>query len=337
MDPLGKLLETVHLGGSLYFRSELGAPWGIEVPPSGVAQFHVVRRGRCWLRPCAGAPFPPQLLEAGDLVVLPHGSAHVLADDRDTPAVPLPDLVPCDLASPEDLDCCRPMRAGGGGAPATLICGFFRFDTGLAHPLLDVLPTVIVLRGDGGRARRWLESSLDLIADEVTAARPGSAALVNRLTEALFIQVLQAYIAEADHASPSWLLGLRDTQVARALGAIHGDPRRDWSVASIAAEVGLSRSAFSARFREMVGEPPLQYLTRWRMQVAANHLRAGRLTLAEVADAVGYGAEASFARVFKRLVGEAPGAFRRRSRDHARAGTAAASVPAARSADAPRG
>ena len=310
VDALASLLETVHLGGSLYFRSELGAPWGMNVPASREAQFHVVRRGRCWLLPSDGS-FNPQPLDAGDLVVLPHGSAHILVDDPATPPVPLADLLGCNVDVPADILPLSPAHLGGDGACTTLICGFFTFDTGDAHPLLDVLPAVLTLRGEGGRARRWLESSLDLIADVAVSDRPGAAALVNRLTEALFIQVLQAYLEEADPAGPSWLAGLRDARLARALGAIHGEPASDWSVGTLAAHAGMSRSAFSARFRELVGEPPLQYLTRWRMQVAANLLRAGELSVMEVAEAVGYGAEASFGKVFKRFLGVGPGGYRR--------------------------
>jgi AraC-like DNA-binding protein len=313
MDALASLLETVHLGGSLYFRSELGAPWGMEVPASQEAQFHVVRRGRCWVLPTAGSRFEARELVAGDIVVLPRGTGHVLADDPGTPIVPLMDLLPSDVESPQDLDRSAPLRHGGDGAQTTLICGFFTFDSGAAHPLLAVLPEVLHLKGEGGRARHWLELTLDLIADEIIAGRPGGEVLVNRLTETLFIQVLQSYIEDAEHPSPNWLAGLRDPSMARALGAIHSELDMDWSVATLAARAGMSRSAFSARFRELVGEPPMQYLTRWRMQVAANHLQAGRLTLGEIAYSVGYAAEASFSKVFKRFLGEAPGAYRKRA------------------------
>lgn len=311
MDALSSLLESVHLGGSLYFRSELGAPWGMEVPVSDAGQFHIVRRGRCWLLPSNAGDFDPLHLEAGDIVVLPHGNAHILADDRRTPVVPLLDLIDGNIADATPADTREPLRYGGDGDQTVLVCGYFTFDTGSVHPMLSVLPSVLFLRGEGGRARSWLESSLDLITLEAAAGRPGGEALVNRLTEALFIQVLQTYIQEMDHPDPNWLTGLRDPHISGALGLIHGQVGEPWTVAGLAAQVGMSRSAFAARFGAMVGESPLQYLTRWRMQVAANHLQDGRLSLAEIAEVVGYQAEASFSKVFKRFTGVAPGAFRR--------------------------
>ncbi len=311
MDALADLLNTVHLSGSVYFRSLLSAPWGMEIPASQTAQFHVVRRGRCWLLPTDASTFPAQHLEAGDIAVLPRGDAHILADERDTPPVPLQELVPCDLEDPTPQPAAEPLIMGGGGAQTTLVCGYFKYDSGAAHPMLSVLPTVLCLRGEGGRARSWLESSLDLITEEAAAGRPGGETLVNRLTEALFIQVIQTYIEEMDHPDPSWLSGLRDPQIAGALGLIHGEPGSAWTVGALAERIGMSRSAFSARFAALVGEPPLQYLTRWRMQLAANHLQGDRLSLAEIAETVGYGAEASFSKVFKRYLGVAPGSYRR--------------------------
>ncbi len=310
-DALTSILESVHLGGSLYFRSELRAPWGLEVPASDAAQFHVIRAGSCWLRPSVAGGFDAMALSAGDIVVLPHGDAHVVADGPATPAVPLQELL-AHVPEGERDPVHAPLRIGGDGAQADLICGFFSFDHGSAHPLLSVLPPVLSIRGEGGRARSWLESSLDLIAQETIAGRPGRGALFDRLTEALFIQVLQTTIEELAYTGPSWLAGLRDPLIGEALGLMHAHADDAWTVQSLAARVGMSRSAFASRFRGLVGESPLQYLTRWRMQVAANHLREGHLTLAQVADRVGYRAEASFSKVFKRYLGVAPGTYRRR-------------------------
>lgn len=310
VDALSQVLESVHFHGSLYFRSELTAPWGMSVPASDTAQFHVVRRGQCWLFSVEPEAPPALRLEAGDIVVLPRGDAHVLADTPVTPAVPLQELVDRHLAQPHAQR--APLRFGGDGAGVTLICGYFRYDAGAVHPLLSVLPDVLHLSGEGGRARPWLETSLDLIAEEVRVGRPGAEAITNRLTEALFIQVIRAHIESVDQARPSWLAGLGDEQIAHGLGVMHAEVDRPWSVEALAHRVGMSRSGFSARFRELVGEPPLQYLTRWRMHQAATHLKEGRLSIAEIAAAVGYGAEASFSKVFKRFMGDAPGAYRRR-------------------------
>jgi AraC-like DNA-binding protein len=249
----------------------------------------------------------PRRLEAGDVVLLPHGHAHALADDPGTRAEPLLELIARHTTGPGHC----PLTFGGDGERVTLICGYFTFSSSDVHPLLSVLPPLIIVHGEGGRARSWLESTLDLIADESVHDRPGGETLINRLTEALFIQVLRSHLAEDHDGSSSWLAGLRDPQIARALGLIHREPQRRWTIDDLAAAVAMSRSGFAARFRDLVGEPPLTYLTRWRMLVAATHLRDAGLTLPEIADRVGYQAEASFSKVFKRLWGVAPAAYRR--------------------------
>ncbi len=316
MDALTDILETIHLRGSLYCRSELGAPWGMAIAAGSDAQFHVVRRGRCWLRLTTEPDTAPILLEAGDMVVLPRGHAHQVSDHPDTPVLPLEEFLRCQ-APPADQPppACSLLRHGGDGEQTTLVCGYFRFDRGRAHPLLSVLPPLLLMRGEGGRARPWIESLLDLIAGEAANPGAGGEILINRLTEALLIQVIRAHLASTENPAPSWLAGLRDPQIAAALALIHHQPEQRWTLEQLAARVGLSRSGFAARFRELVGEPPLQYLTRWRLQLAANHLQQDRLSLAEVAHAVGYRSETGFSKSFKRLLGIAPGSFRRQARN----------------------
>jgi AraC family transcriptional regulator, alkane utilization regulator len=307
MDALTDILKTVSLQGSVFCRSELTAPWGIAFSAGDAAQFHVVRRGRCWLSVDeTGHVDPPLRLDAGDLVMLPKGQAHVMRDDPRTPPTPLMQLLRRD--SP---DSCGPLVFGGGGESVTLVCGYFRFLSGVVHPLLSILPSVVVLRGEGGRARSWLESTLGLMAEEAVAARPGREKLIDRLTEVLFIQVLREHLEEQGATAPSWLAALKDEQMAAALGMMHRQPDLPWTIQELASRVAMSRSAFCTRFRELVGEPPLQYLTRWRMEVAASHLREARLTLPEISTRVGYQAEAAFSKVFKRLWGMAPGQYRR--------------------------
>ncbi len=309
MDALTDILRSVHLQGSVYCRSELSAPWGFSVPKSERTQFHVVRRGRCWLLLEGARRTEPVLLEAGDLVLLPCGSAHVMADSLKTRALPLERLIREHL--PPDGG--KPLVYGGRGEGTTLVCGYFDFARGTVHPLLSVLPTLVTIRGEGGRAHSWLESTLDLIAEESTAGRPGGETLIDRLTETLFVHVLRRHLEQPGPPNPSWLLGLRDPNLAGALGLIHRQPEQAWTVATLAQRVGMSRSAFAARFRAMVGDPPLVYLTRWRMQLAADKLRASQLNLSDVAEQVGYQTEASFSKVFKRLWGVAPATYRRRA------------------------
>ncbi len=307
MDALSDVLRAVHLSGSLYFRSEPSAPWGMEIPSGDTAQFHILRRGRCFLQMEDSEPI---LMEAGDMAVFPEGMAHAVVDDPRTNPLPLQQLIE---QRDESEESCA-LIYGGGGEQATLICGYFRFDKSQVHPLMTVLPPMILLRGESGRAQPWLESTLDLIAGESCSRNPGSEILIDRLTETLFIRVIRSFLNDpaADKLNPSWLAGLRDAKIGEALGYIHHLPQEAWTVDVLARRVGMSRSSFSGRFSELVGEPPLKYITRWRMQLAAEHLKDEKLSLAEIAKKVGYQAEAAFSKVFKRMWGVSPGTYRRR-------------------------
>ncbi len=304
MDALTDILRTVHLSGSVYFRSDISAPWGMEISAQDIAGFHVIRQGRCWLTMLDEGDNTPILLEAGDLIVLPHGHAHVLADDPQTKPEKLEHLISQHKPG-------EPFYVGGGGPIVTLICGYFDFATGHVHPLLSILPSLIVIRGEGGRAQQWLKSTLDLIAQESTQNRPGSEIIIDRLTETMFIQVLRSYLAENEEGNQDWLNGLKDEQIANALALIHRQPEEHWTVESLANKVAMSRSSFSARFKLLVGEPPLRYLTRWRMELAATHLREAKLSIIDISEKVGYQAESSFSKVFKKMWGIAPGAYRK--------------------------
>jgi len=312
MDALTDVLQTVHLRGSLYFRSELTAPWGLAIPAAALAQFHAVRRGRCWLHLDRDASAEPLPLEPGDLVILPQGDAHRLTS-APTGVVPEPleRVVQCH----QKPGAPKPLVYGGGGAAVTLICGYFVFEAARpgVHPLLSVLPPLISLQAAQGRGPSWLESILDLIAAEAADPRPGSETVVDRLTETLFIQVLRSYLESEAASGPSWLAGLRDPRIAEALGLMHREPAERWSVESLATRVGMSRTSFANRFRELVGETPLRYLARWRMQRAAQALRDGSASLPEIAERVGYRAEAAFSKVFKKMWGVAPGQYRRQA------------------------
>ena len=308
VDALTDILKTVHLEGSLYYRSELTAPWGMSVPESTAAQFHVVRRGRCYLS-IPDETREPLSMESGDLVLLSHGPRHALADSPATHPIPITDIL--SQVGRTFEDCHMPLRYGGPGAETHLICGYFEFESGHVHPLLAALPNLIVIRGEGGRPLPWLESILDLLSIEVDSRRPGTETVVNRLTETMLIQILRAYLATASEESASWLQGLKDPQIGQALGIIHRQPDESWTIDSLASTVGMSRSGFADRFRSLIGEPPMQYLTKWRMELAATHLRRSRRSLSEIAGMVGYQAEPAFSRVFKKLWGTSPGAYRR--------------------------
>jgi len=314
MDVLTDVLETVRVVAACYGRLEATAPWGIRVRPGEDAKFHVVLEGHARL--VVDGVDEPIELSAGDIVALPHGHAHSLIDDPSLTAS-LADDAGVTAQPLEELLVCRPrgdnsvLRVGGGGQSSTIVSGRFRFEDRRNNPLLSVLPPVITLRGEMGKSVRWLEPTLRFIACEAQSGRPGSQTVIARLADVLFIQIVRGHLASLPVNGSGWLGALADAQIGAALGHIHQNPEQDWTVQSLASKVAMSRSAFASRFMRLVGEPPLSYVTRWRMQKAAGMLRDGKQTLAEVAAQVGYDSEAAFSKAFKRAVGSAPGAYRR--------------------------
>jgi AraC-like DNA-binding protein len=304
-DVLTDVLETVRVGAACYGRVEAAAPWGIGVPADEEdAKFHVVLAGECWLD--VDGQLEPIHLRGGDLVALPHGHAHTLRDAPGSAIRPLAELTVLGGGK------CQPsISTGGSGASATLVTGSFHFEDRRNNPLLAVLPPVIVLPGELSRNVLWLEPTLKFIACEAASGRPGAQTVVSRLADVLFIQIVRGYLASLPAGASGWLGALGDAQIGSALGFIHQSPELDWTVQSLAAKVAMSRSAFASRFARLVGEPPLAYVTRWRMQKAAGLLRQSSATLADIAERVGYDSEAAFSKAFKRAVGTAPGAYRR--------------------------
>ncbi len=297
MDSLSQFLEVAEVRGSIFCRAELGAPWGVSTRGMVGAVFHVVVRGSAHLLVEGKRPIA---LRSGDLVVLPHGSPHVLADQPETRPAHIASLPT--TVGPDGLPC---VTHGGDGPHTSIICGTFRFSDEANECLRPLLPQVIHVAG--GSAAGWLDTTLRVLADELDGARPGSHLLVSRLADMIFVQILRTWAA-AEEAG--WLGALSDPHLARALGAIYGEPQRAWTATDLARRAGLSRSAFYTRFQQRVGEPPSAYLTRWRMILARRELRSGA-RMAAIADRVGYGSEAAFSRAFKRQVGVSPSAWRR--------------------------
>lgn len=307
MDVLTDVLETLRARGACYARLEAKSPFGVALPSSQNAAFHLVLEGGCVLQ-MEGQPDIE--LSGGDLVAIPHGVAHTLVDHPSTPPQRLSEL----------LGQCRQkgrpaaLELGGRGARTTLVCGKIEFEEPAGHPLLAALPTVIHLRGGSASLVEWLDPTLRFIASEAGSTRPGAQTVVSRLADVLFIQIVRGHLASAPPEASGWLGALGDPQIGAALGLIHENPGSAWTVQTLAESAGMSRSAFATRFNRLVGEPPLHYLTRWRMQKAQRLLRDGRSSLADVAASVGYDSEAAFSKAFKRAVGAAPGAYRRRAR-----------------------
>jgi AraC-like DNA-binding protein len=303
-DPLGEALHHLRMRGVFYSRCELAAPWGMELPaiPDSL-MFHVVISGSCWLEV---AGIERQRLQPGDLALVPHGAGHRMRSDT---GVSTRDLftLPRDAVS----DRYEVIRVDGRGEATRLLCGTVFFDHPAARHLTALLPPVIQVQGWRSAESEWIASTLRLMASEARAPRPGGEEVITRLADILVIQAIRVWLEQESSSASGWLSALRDPQVGRALAMIHRDPVREWRVETLAAEVAMSRSAFAERFSRLVGEAPMQYVTRWRMYLALDALRDERATVGEIALRLGYGSEAAFSRAFKRFLGVSPGAARR--------------------------
>jgi AraC-like DNA-binding protein len=301
-DPLGEALHFLRINGVFYSRAELTAPWGLTVPPMGDLWFHVVISGEVLLEV---KDADTASLRRGDFALVARSMGHAL---RSEPGVPAPGIL--ELEREQVSDRYEVLRHGGGGTPTTSICGAVRFDNPAARDLIEILPSTIHVEPSDPPSD-WMQGALGLMGAEAKEPRPGGEAVITRLADILVIQAIRFWIATDPAARRGWLGALRDPQIGRAIALIHGHPERAWTVASLAGEVAMSRSAFAARFSELVGEPVMRYVTRWRMQVAHDALRSEGATVAEVAARLGYRSEAAFGRAFKREMGISPGAARR--------------------------
>lgn len=302
-DPLGEVLHMLKLTGTLYCRSELTAPWGVEMPPfDDCLMFHIVTSGHCWLT-VEGEE--PMLMQAGSLTLLPHGKGHSISSDLEQPTTPLFDI-PVEKVS-ERLEV---MEYGGGGAVTQLTCGVARFDHAVGKELIKSLARVMYIDSWKEEDDTWLQSTLRFIAREARELRPGSETVITHLADILIIQAIRTWIDSAPAEGSGWISALRDKQIGNALALIHRQPENDWTVEGLAREVGMSRSGFSARFSALMGESAMRYVTRWRMQLARLQLQESAEPLISVAERLGYQSEAAFSRAFRREFGLSPGAAR---------------------------
>jgi AraC-like DNA-binding protein len=311
VDVLADVLSTTGLGGTVFCRSELTGPWGMTFEPASRAGLHIVARGTCWLRLRGqGAPLR---LSQGDVVLLPHGAGHSLMSDPGVRPEPFTQVLERSRVSqgPHGMR----MSLEGQGASTVLLCGAYRFAHEGVHPLLSLLPRLIHIPAEAGHMAGPLEAVLRLLESEYAQPGPGSVAATARLVDVLFIHVVRGWLAGQPEGRAGWLGAVRDPQVGRVLALMHGEPQRAWAVESLAAEVACSRATFARRFRELVGEPPLVYLTRLRMDVAARLLRESEASLAEIAGRVGYASEFAFNRTFHRVRGVPPGRYREQARE----------------------
>lgn len=305
-DPLGEVLQLLQLTGVLYCRAELSEPWGIELPSlQGVMMVEVVTSGHCWLEMEDQAPvFMPQ----GSLALIPRGARHKIRSSPIAETELLSD-VPIELVG----DRFEIMRYGGGGKLTQITYCGVRFDHLLADRLIKLLPEILhihTLEEDDG----WLHNTVQFISREAQQMLPGNETVITRLADILVIQAVRSWIETVREDERGWIAALRDRQIGKALATIHRQPEKDWSVASLARETGMSRSGFSARFTALVGEPVLHYLTNLRMQLAHRQILQTSDSLAKIAQRIGYHSEPAFNRAFKRVMGMPPGAVRKEER-----------------------
>jgi AraC-like DNA-binding protein len=302
IDVLSDLFDTLRLATVTHGRFELGAPWGFQLPDDESAHIIVAVRGSARIEVAGSAR--ALALSAGDLALLPHGGPQTL---RDAEGSPLHALGETECGA---IRTAQPVRFGGDGAQTTLIVAAFRFRAAYRALSLQRLARAIHIPAGDAAVSPSMASALHLLAAESASHAPGSAVIVNRLADVLLVQAIRTFIAGSG-CPEHGLRALGDPQVGKALALIHERPGERWTVGSLGEAVALSRSGFAARFNALVGEPPLEYLVRWRMTKAAQFLREGDLSISDIAERVGYQSEASFNRVFKQLEGTTPGAYRR--------------------------
>jgi len=332
-DTLSDLLRAVRLRGALFFYVEGAHPWVAETPNQrevipailpGVdhmMEFHGVARGSCW---AAIAGETPVRLDEGDLVIFPQGDAHVMSSapglrarnvDPGVFFTPRPPQLPFALSMNDEGDMTA-LLDGGGRDKTTIVCGFLGCDARPFNPLLAALPRIIQMRGLAQESS-WVGTFLRSVVEESNRKRPGGEAVLERMSEMLFVEVLRRYVDSMPADATGWLAGMRDASVGRALAVMHDRPAHAWTIERLGEEVGLSRSSLHERFVHFIGQPPMQYLAAWRMQLAAASLRDTDAKVIEVALHVGYENEAAFSRAFRRAVGESPAAWRRERRARA--------------------
>lgn len=315
MDALSETLRVVRLVGAIFLQGKFSAPWCYQSPRADdaapllepgaerVVIFHLITEGECVVE-MSGAE--PMRLVAGDAVLFPNGDAHRMASE--------PGLPPAQGgASLQAILQRRPrlLAYGGGGAATRLVCGYLACDARLARMLLTGLPPVLRVSVRGSNAGLWLESSVRYALEEARSPRPGGAGVLAKLSEVLFIEVLRMYIHEQSQGRSGWLAAVGDRIVGAALAALHRRPAHAWTLDDLAQHACASRSVLAERFQQLVGTPPMQYLTQWRMLLAANLLSTSNAPLARIAEEVGYQTDTAFIRAFRREYGQPPAAWRR--------------------------
>lgn len=319
MDVLSEVLKTVKLDGAVFFNGVFSSPWCTLEPdsctlasylpsrPKHVFIFHLVTEGRGYVR--VEGDGRAVSLEAGDIVILPHGNAHLMGNGPPVTPIDSRPYLRQAFAEGNLLS-----QYGGGGETTKLVCGYLTCDPQLGQVFLAGLPPIVKVNIRDSPSGKWLEDTFRYSVDHAEASGPGGSAVIAKLSEVLFVETLRRYIAQLPPTQTGWLAGVRDPDVGKALALLHRQPSHPWTIASLANEVGVSRSVLAERFRHYLSDTPMGYLTRWRLQLAAQVLASTSKSVAEVANDVGYESEPSFNRAFKREFGVPPARFRNQTR-----------------------
>jgi AraC-like DNA-binding protein len=319
MDVLSEVLRVVRLQGAMFYNGEFSAPWSFRSPAScNVAPFvargaehviiyHLLTEGRASARVEDGERVN---LEAGDVVIFPHGDPHIIENGRSIETVDLAQELSRIFSQGLRL-----ARSGGGGDVTKFVCGYMACEPRLSQVFLGGLPPVFKVRIRNDASGQWLENSIRFSVDQADASQAGGAAVLAKLSEVLFVETLRMYIAHLPSEQTGWLAGARDPEVGKTLAVMHRNPARPWTIAALAQEAGVSRSVLAERFRHYLNETPMAYLTRWRLQLGAQMLGSTSHSVAQIAAEVGYESEAAFNRAFKREFAVPPARFRRQSRN----------------------
>ena len=325
IDTLSDVLRAVRLKGAVFFDVEAAAPWVAEAPPSKVVaptvipdaehviEYHVITSGSCWAS-VVGHNIEPVKLTAGDVVAFPQGDAHVISSARgmrgtlDLSVFELPEVA-AQIPIVINMD-------GGGHDKARFVCGFLGCDSRPFNPLLESLPRILHVHGAEADRSGWIDQFTRFAVMEAKEKRAGGSGILAKLGELMFAELVRRYVETLPDESKGWLAGLRDRHIGRALNLLHEHPMRDWTLDQLAKDVGVSRSSLAERFTSFVGTPPMQYLQKWRLQIAASKLVDGVSSIAAIGAEIGYESEAAFSRAFKKAVGMPPAEWRNKRAMH---------------------